>query len=329
MIGVGVVGLGWWGRVIAGKLGAIEGLRLAGTADPDPATGATVADLEHLLALPGVDAVILCIPHTGHAEAIVTCAEAGRHVFCEKPLALKAGDARRAVAACGRAGVVLGVGHERRFEAPMQRLMRAVSDGELGTILSVEAALSHDRFVGLPAEHWRGSTAEAPAAGMTGMGVHLTDAFIAMLGAVEEVHAYTARRVLPLPTGDVVSVSMRFREGPIATVSAVSATPFYGRAAVFGSAGWMELRDDDHPEATAGGVLTTFRQGGEPCAQHVDPEGDAVVANLSAWAAAIHGTGTYPFTAEELVHNVAVLEATARSADTGRPVPMVGELAWC
>jgi predicted dehydrogenase len=328
VISVGAVGLGWWGRVIAGKIRDQTGMRLVATADADPGMGATVSGLDELLQLRELDAVILCIPHAAHAEAVVRCAIAGKHVFCEKPLALTAASARRAVMACATAGVVLGVGHERRFEAPMRRLMDTVRAGELGTILYAEAAFNHDRFANLPADHWRGSIDEAPAAGMTGMGVHLTDALISMLGPVEEVRAYTARRVLPLPTGDVVSVQLRFHHGPIAAVSAVSATPFYGRMAVFGSEGWIELRDDDHPEAMAGGELTTCRCGSPPETTHVAYEGDAVLANLMAWAAAIDGGATYPFSPDELVHNVAVLEATTRSAATGSTVPLVGELAW-
>jgi predicted dehydrogenase len=98
--------------------------------------------------------------------------------------------------------------------------------------------------------------------------------------------------------------------------------------AVFGSDGWIELRDDDHPEAMAGGHLTIFGRGSEPRTTHVGYEEDAVLANLMAWAAAIDGRATYPISPDELVHNVAVLEATTRSAATGHSVRMAGELAW-
>lgn len=328
MIGVGIAGLGWWGRVIADKISGDGRMTLVATADPDPATAATVRSLDELLEREDVDAVILCLPHSTHAEAIVRSAAAGKHVFCEKPLTLTAASARLAVTACQEAGVVLGVGHERRFETPMRRLIETVGDGTLGTVLHAEAAFSHDRFLGLPGDHWRGSPIEAPAAGMTGMGVHLANAFIAMFGGVDEVHAFTARRVLPLPTGDVVSVHLRFGCGVIASASAVSVTPFYGRMAVFGSHGWVELRDDAHPEEMAGGHVTICRRGGVPVTTYVEPGGDAVLANLSAFVDAIEEKAVYPFSAAELVHNAAVLEATAQSASTGKPVRMRGDLSW-
>jgi predicted dehydrogenase len=160
------------------------------------------------------------------------------------------------------------------------------------------------------------------------MGVHLTDVLISLLGPVEEVHAWSAHRVLALPAGDVVSAALRFRSGAIANVSAVSATPFYGRLALFGSHGWIEVRDDDHPEVATGAMVTTFRRGGQPESRHVDADTDAVLANLEAFAASITDAVPYPFSDAELIHNVAVLEAVASSAASGVPVQMVGELAW-
>jgi predicted dehydrogenase len=328
MLRCAVVGMGWWGRHLARTIEASGMLELAATVDHDPAQAADRSSLEDVLSDRAVDAVVLCLPHSQHADAIERSAAAGKHVFCEKPLTLTAASARRAVDACRAAGVTLGVGHERRFEDPIRMALEAARDGRLGEILHAEAALSHDRFLTLPADHWRGSAGEAPAAGMTGMGVHLTDLLISILGPVAEVNARTARRVLPLPSGDVVSVQLRFEGGAIANVSAVSATPFYGRFALFGSHGWIEVRDDDHPEAAAGASVTTFLRDGEPKVRHVDAETNAVRANLEAFARAARGIEPYPFSDAELIHNVAVLEAIARSAASGQPVALTGDLAW-
>lgn len=320
-----VVGLGWWGRHLVAKLEASDRFEVAGTVDADPDQGADHQSLETGLADPTVDAVVLCIPHSAHHDAIVACAEAGKHVFCEKPLTLTAADARRAVDACARAGVTLGVGHERRFDDTWAALATMVHGGELGTPLHAEAAMSHDKFRGLPATHWRGSAAEAPAAGMTGMGIHLTDALIWLLGPVAEVQAWVDRRILELPSGDVVSAHLRFRDGAVGVVSAVSATLYYGRLAVFGSEAWVEVRDDDHPETGLGGTLTTCRRDGAPSARHVDAVTDSVLANLEAFADAVVGAAPYPFTADHLVHNIEVLEAIVASAAAGGAVVAVSE----
>ena len=311
-----VVGLGWWGAHIVGKIRSSDKLALAATVDADPAAGADTTRLEDVLTDPTIDAVVLCIPHSSHEAAIIRAADAGKHVFCEKPLTLDAASAGRAVAACRRSGVVLGVGHERRFEEPMQRVRRQVADGQLGTILYAEAAMHHDRFLTLPADHWRGSELDAPAAGMTAMGIHLTDALISMLGAVDRPTPSWLDGCSHSRAGTWCSAQLTFRNGAIGSISAVSATPFYGRLAVFGSLGWAEIRDDDHPERGLGATLTTCLRGGEPHHVHIDNSSDSVLANLESFADAVGGGRDYAIPEVEILHNVAVLDAIVQSRES-------------
>ena len=329
MINAAVVGMGWWGKQMVNCLQkGSDKISLACAVDTDPAAVKAFTDekgvrlvtnVQDVLDDPAVDALILCLPHSIHEEYILRCAAAGKQVFCEKPLCLTKESAERAVAACEKAGVMLGIGHERRYEGPMVEIKRMIDAGELGTLMHAEANFSHDKFAVLDAGNWRGSTEEAPAAGMTGMGIHLTDAYINMMGPVAEVHAITAKRVLPLPTGDIVSVQFRFESGATGYLCAISATPFYGKFTVFGSDAWVEARDDEHPEA--GGVthLTVCRAGGKPETTDYEPL-DTVLANLEAFADAAEGRGDYQFTRAQKIANVAVLEAITESAKTGSPV---------
>ena len=103
----GIVGLGWWGRTIVATLAGSDRLRITAAADLNPAAAAFAhenaltfaADLAALLADPALDAIILCTPHSQHAQQIQAAAAAGKHVFCEKPLCLTAADAAAAIAA--------------------------------------------------------------------------------------------------------------------------------------------------------------------------------------------------------------------------------------
>jgi predicted dehydrogenase len=139
---VGVVGLGYWGPNLARNFSAIPGCQLAYLCDADPAArdrlvrqfpGATpAADLDELLADPALDAVVLATPVPTHAELAVRVLEAGKHCFVEKPLALTAADAERAVAAASAAGRLLMVGHLLEYH-PGVRALKELSDaGELG-----------------------------------------------------------------------------------------------------------------------------------------------------------------------------------------------------
>lgn len=192
-----IVGLGWWGRTIVGRMKHSDRLRIVAAVEAQPEAHrdfaashglALYGDYASVLAAPEIDAVILCTPNGLHTEQVAQAAAAGKHVFCEKPLALTRAEAERSVAACREAGVVLGIGHERRFELAMQEVRRLVRDGALGTVMHAEANFSHDKLSNVPPGDWRRSAKESPAAGMTAMGIHLTDAYVSLFGPVEEVY---------------------------------------------------------------------------------------------------------------------------------------------
>ncbi|HSU77045.1 MAG TPA: Gfo/Idh/MocA family oxidoreductase, partial [Burkholderiales bacterium] len=190
-LNVAVIGLGWWGRIIVPLAKTSHKLRVVRAADPAPAAAAFAAeqrvalsrDLDEVLRDPQVQGVVLCTPHSQHTGQIVRAANAGKHVFCEKPLALSRADVLKSVAACNANGVKLAVGHEKRFEPPIIELMRLVSSGELGTPLQLEANFLQDKFLSLPPDNWRLSAKEAPAGPMTATGIHLLDLSVGVFGA--------------------------------------------------------------------------------------------------------------------------------------------------
>ncbi len=330
MLNVAVIGFGWWGRHIVARLAGHPRLRVVCVAEPDRALHAdikaagcvAVDDLDTALRRADVAAVILTTPHMVHEEQVRAAAAAGRHVFCEKPLGLTAASARRAVAAARAAGVVLGIGHERRFEPAMARLKAMIGAGDLGTILHTDAAFSHDKLAGIAPGGWRTSATLSPGAGMTGMGIHLTDLMLWLFGPVSSVQALTRDRVLGWPTGDMVVAQLGFAAGMTAHLNAILATPHFMRFHVFGSDGWVEIRNTTHPD-TPGGVTDWLqcRKGASPVAETL-PWSDAVVANLDAWAAAIAGKAAYPFSDADLIGNIALYEAIVASAALGQTVTL-------
>ncbi len=325
---IAIAGFGWWGRHIAKRLKSHNGIDVAAVVEPAKAVHADIrseglepmSDLDAALSRPDIDAVILTTPNPVHEEQVIACARAGKHVFCEKPLGLTAASARRSVAAVAEAGVQLGIGHERRFEPAMVALKQSIDAGELGTIMHAEAAFSHDKLIGVPKGDWRTSKAVSPAAGMTAMGIHLTDLLISFFGRVRTVQAMTASRSLGWETGDVVTAQLGFEAGMTATLSAVLHTPHFIRMHVFGSNQWVEILNESHPDTPGGKVNYLIAETGQDVVRKELAWEDAVVHNLEAFAAAIAGVAEYPFTAEQMVHNIEVLEAIALSAEDRRTV---------
>jgi predicted dehydrogenase len=323
-LNIAVVGLGWWGRIIVDLVRRSDRLRVVRVADvhPDAAAFARERELpfsstfEDVLADPRVQGVVLCTPHTQHTDQIVAAAQAGKHVFCEKPLSMTRADVLRAIAAVERAGVALAVGHEKRFEPPMLEIMRLVHSGALGTPLQVEANFSQDKFLALAADNWRLSGKEAPAGPMTATGIHLLDLAVGVFGAAQTVHCSVRQLGSGLTNGDTLAALVTFKRGGHALISAILATPFAGRFAVYGSHGWAEVRDKTHPEAPEGWTLTTCLRGQRAVAVDLPPA-PAVLHNLEAFADAATGRAPYPVPREQMVANVSALEAIFRSAASG------------
>jgi predicted dehydrogenase len=323
MLSVAVCGLGWWGRVIVPLARSSAKLKVVRVVDPDPAAAdfassqkIPLSSFDEALKDPAVQGVVLCTPHTLHTEQIIRAANAGKHVFCEKPLSLSRADVLRAVDACGKNRVVLAVGHEKRFEPPIQEALRIVKAGELGAPLQIEANFVQDKFLSLPADNWRLSSKEAPAGPMTATGIHLLDLSVGVFGRARRVFASVKTLASHLMNGDTLAILVEFDKGH-ALLNACLATPFDGRFAVYCSRGWVEVRDKAHPESPQGWTLTKVVRGAEKVKQEYAPA-KAVLANLEAFAEAANGGKPYPVSQEEMVANVSALEAIFKSAASGK-----------
>ena len=320
MLSVALVGLGWWGRIIAGLLKGSSKIRIAVGVDV-AVTGEfdfpVEKEFEKALKDPAVQAVILCTPHTLHTDQIVRAANAKKHVFCEKPLSMNRADVLRAVAACNDNKVALAVGHEKRFEPPVVELFRMAAAGELGALLQVEGNFSQDKFLSMPADNWRLTEKEAPAGPMTATGIHLLDLSIGLLGPAANVLARVRQLGSGLVNGDTLALQVTFKNGTSALISAILATPFDGRFAVYGSKGWAEVRDKAHPESPEGWTLTHEVRGKKKQVTNYPPA-KAVLANLEAFADASQGRAPYPVPQEQMIANIAALEAVFKSAKSGQ-----------
>jgi predicted dehydrogenase len=322
MINAAIVGLGWWGKEIVRSVqGKSQRMRFTRGVSKEPDQvrdfaaehGFTLStEFDDAIKDPKIDAVVLATPHSLHVDQISRVVAAGKQVFCEKPLALNRADAERAVDTCRQAGKVLGVGHNRRFWRPMVEIKKMIDDGSLGTVMQVEGNYSTDWLKDVrPETTWRGSPEEAPAGGMTGMGIHIVDAYINMFGPVREVHALCTKRLLPNPAGDTVAVLLNFESGLIGYLGTTMVTPYLWRVHVMGSHGWAEARSEFH--------LTVRKRGMETQAIEFPPT-DSVLKEFEVWLDALEAKAPYPFKPEQIVQTATTLEAIFSSAKSGEIV---------
>jgi predicted dehydrogenase len=322
VISAAIVGLGRWGKNLVESVQGKSGrLRFTHAVVRRPAEAADFAarhalqlstDFDRLLADPAVEAVVLTTPHTQHVGQIVAAAAAGKAVFCEKPLALTRAEAARAIAACRRAGVVLGLGYNRRFWPSMLELERIVKSGELGAILHLEGHFSNEstrRYY----QGWRGSEAEAPGGGLTATGVHVLDSLIWIAGPARLVAArLTEREPEPAPV-DTLSVFLEFQGGASGVLCGVRSTAQFWRLHVFGARGSAEALEDTD---------VVLRITDAPLRRISLPRVDALRLELEAFAASVETGAPYPLPDADMLAGAAAFEAIVRSIGEKRPIDL-------
>ena len=325
MLSVALVGFGWWGRTIASRLKENSLFELVCVVEPNSDVHSDIKemglkpilDFDEAVKMKNVSALILTSPNDFHDTQIAQCVAEGKHVFCEKPLSLTFEGAQKSVKACEEAELVLGIGHERRFEPAVMEIKRLLDENAFGNIMHAELAFSHDKLIHLPPGSWRTTKEFAPAAGMTQMGIHLTDILIWYFGKVKSVYANTSSRSLGWETGDVVVVQLLFEAGMTANIQAILHTPHFLRTHIFGSKMWAEVRNSTHPDETSGVAdLQVYHSLEDTNTTRYDWS-DSVSANLENWASAITNGTEYLNKNFEMMHNIEVLNAIIKSAEKG------------
>ncbi len=275
------------------------------------AHGLRLTSMDAVLADPAIDAVLLATPHSLHKRQVIAAAAAGKQVFCEKPLALKRDDAAEMFAACRKAGVVLAVGHNRRFWPSMQALRAIVANGELGTVLHVEGHNSNENSQAIT-QGWRLSPEESPGGGLTGAGLHVLDALRQPARPCQSASTarLSAREAGPPPL-DTATLAIEFVNGVSGTLATIRATPFYWRVHVFGTRGSAEV---------LGEVTMVLRKSGRSACDHVTiPRSIRSARELAAFADAIEGTKPFPVPEADVLATLTAFEAALQSMrpDTG------------
>jgi predicted dehydrogenase len=321
MIDAAIIGLGRWGKgIVQSAQGKSKRLRFARGVSKEPDQVRDFArthgfelstEFEDAVDDPRVKAIVLATPHSLHVEQIAAAAAAGKHVWCEKPLALTLPEARRAVAAVEKAGVVFALGNNKRCFPSMTALRRVIANGTIGEVLHVEAHFSNEHSTRVVPGGWRDDPGESPGGGLTGAGLHLIDALISLGGPIAQVDAKLFERKPPPDPRDVIALQATFANGGIGQLASVRAAPAYWRVHVFGTKGSAEARDET--------MLTVSLIGQTPRTETF-PQVDSLAALLESFAEAIELGTPFLVPVSEMLAVVGTFEAAIKSLRTGKPV---------
>jgi predicted dehydrogenase len=323
-IGLGLVGLGWFGAVLADRAKATGLSEVVSCFARSAKARATFAEahgcraaesLEAMLEDPAVHAVLIATPHSTHPELIERAAAAGKHIFAEKPLALTMAEARGAIAAAQKAGVVLQIGHNRRRQPANRRIKAMLDAGELGTVMQLEGSHTAPGALNPELVAWRRNPVECPAGGMTALGIHEVDTFNYLVGPAKRVTAFSKQLVGLTDLDEATMALIEFESGPLAYLGTTYFAPPVVTVAAFGTAANVWNEQD--------GARLFVQRDGEAARTEQDVETiDTVADELAEFGRCIRD-GTEPETGgPEGLEVAAVLEAIIQSAESGLAVEL-------
>jgi len=275
-------------------------------------------DYRDVLAHPDIEAVIICSSTDTHARVIKEAARAGKHIFCEKPIALDLASIDDALAEVEQAGVALQVGFNRRFDASYRRVRRALEEDEIGTPLVVHI-ISRDPAPP-PVEYIRVSGGL-----FLDMTIHDFDMARYLIGSdVEEVSACAHALDAPdiAEAGDVSNavVLLRFTNGVIGTISNSRHAP-YGydqRVEVLGSRGAISI-ENNYPNTAIISDAHSVRRD-LPLHFFTERYGESFVAEMAAFVECVRSGTPVPVSGSDGRAPVVMALAAQKSLLEHRPV---------
>ncbi len=311
---VGLVGAGGIAQSYLRVFQEITGARITAVADTRPRAANTMAEAVRGTAYPSyralledsdVDAILVCTPPSTHPEIVLEGIESGRHVLCEKPLAIDVASARAMVSAADAAGVVFTMAAKFRFVKDVIRARQIVASGILGELIVVENLFASRVDM---TRRWNSDPAISGGGVLIDNGTHSVDVVRYFLGPVVEVMAVEAKRIQNLAVEDTATMLLRTADGVLGTVdlswSVEKATDAY--LTLYGSQGTISV----------GWQGARYRQISSPEWVEFGDGYDKVscmVSQVENFCGAIRGDEPLAITAEDAIASVAVIEAAYAS----------------
>ena len=183
-------------------------------------------DENDLIGDPDIDAVYIATPVDRHLPQTLACAAAGKHVLCEKPMAMTVAECDRMIAACADAGVTLGLAYYRRFYPVIDRIRDLIAQGRIGTVFSV-TAITGTPFSFTPADdgYWRVVLEEGGGGALMDIGSHRLNLFLDLLGPIADVSGYCETVAGDFSADDAALLTVRFESGALGSLQCYFGVP--------------------------------------------------------------------------------------------------------
>jgi predicted dehydrogenase len=344
---VAIIGLGRWARTLTEAIQHSQKLKLVaayGISDAERRTyqqqyGArygiqVVSDIIALLSRPGLEAAILTVPNEEHLPVAEVVAQAGKHVYTEKPVANTVAEGLKMASLEQRHGITVTVGHSARLMAGIRQMKEAIDAGELGRVAFIEANFSNFRGLSFTPDMWRWYRDKAPGGVLSLLGIHQIDVLHYLGGEMDEVTSI-ASKLSPtgMETDDQSMTLIRFADGKIGYVGGCWTSPGIFAVRVFGQKGLMHYEIDfdawDTPETlheTATLYIQRGKNGYGAREQVAIRPSDMFREELEMFADTVRTGRRCELTAGNGTYALAVVSAAIRAAEQNGRYVKVAEI---
>lgn len=264
-----------------------------------------------MLANPDVQVVAIHTPNDKHAEEAIAAARAGKHVFCDKPMATSVADAERIVRECEKAGVKLGVNFHNRFMPCFIEIKRIIDSGEIGQVLLAQLEASPGARPGGTLSSWRVDPKAAGLGTSNSIGVHVFDILRYLLS--DEITEVTSLFDTPRNVMEQIALSIfRFGKGAMAQLTIHEIAPYpHNNIVIQGSKG--RITGHGLTRSRAGGVMEVLTADGKTRTQEF-PATNAHAACVAAFSTMVRDNLPVTPSGIDGLRSVQLTEAMAKSA---------------
>ena len=325
-LGFALIGCGGMGRSEAKVLGQVPEAKLVAVCDVAPAAAEAFGqemgvpaytDLAEVLGRPDVGAVIVATPNALHTQVVLDAAAAGKHIFCEKPMAITTAECDRMIAAARDRGVRLMVGHVLRLLPVFTDVVAMFDSGKFGR--PVAAQINRLGWFGTPKAQYR-YRKDTVGGLIYDVSIHEVDLLRRLCGPLQSVFAVMDRSVVPnIDYEDNLQLQFRFRSGAMATLFESLASAFSSfTGTIIGERGTVQF---DYGAKR----ITHAVQGEKPVTQTIEGGENGYLRELRSFTDWVLHDKTPLLTHREGRAAIAAAQAAYRSAQTGEPVEVVEE----
>jgi predicted dehydrogenase len=326
---VAALGMGWWSDVLADAAQRSRAIEIVAcytrSEDKRRAFGEKygcrpAASYEEMLKDDSIEAIVNTTPNNVHLETTRMAADAGKHVFLDKPIANTVADGDAIAKICHKAGVVLALGYQRRRESHFRWIKSEIDGGRFGRLVQAECNISRDRLGKIDLSSWRYTAEGMPGGCMLQIGIHYVDVLEMLMGPVKRVSARVAQLVLPGDNPDVANMILEHENGALSnlTASYASASEYY-MMNIYGkeASAYYDLFSG----------LRHLRRGETKPRPVPTEENDTIREELEEFAHCVRNRTKPETDGHWATRNLAVIKAGLRSVREGRAVDVAEMIA--